>query len=74
MPKVVEIEPSHTPAQLHRLAAPTKHANQSRRLLSIAAVLDGMSRAEAAKIGGMDRQRLRDWAQRFNTWTPPESP
>ncbi len=74
MPKVVEIEPSHTPAQLRRLSASTKHANQSPRLLSIAAVLDGMSRAEAAKIGGMDRQRLRDWAQRFNTWTPPESP
>ncbi len=74
MLKVVEIEPSHPPTQLRRLAASTKHANQSRRLLSIAAVQDGMSRVEAAKIGGMDRQRLRDWAQRFNTWIPPESP
>ena len=25
-----------------------------------------MSRAEAAKVGGMDRQTLRDWAHRFN--------
>jgi hypothetical protein len=31
------------------------------RLLAIAAVLDGASRAEAAKVGGMDRQTLRDW-------------
>ena len=70
MPRVVEIEPSHTPLELRRLAASTKDANQSRRLLSIAAVLDGMSRSEAAKIGGMDRQTLRDWVHRFNTHGP----
>ena len=70
MPKVVEIKPSHTPAELRRLAASGKNANQSRRLLSIAAVLDGMSRAEAAKIGGMDRQTLRDRARRFNEHGP----
>jgi hypothetical protein len=54
MPKIVEIKLSRTPAELRRLAAAGKDANQSRRLLSIAAVLDGMSRTEAAKIGGMD--------------------
>ena len=67
MPKVVAIEPSHTAVELRRLAAQVKDANQSRRLLSIAAVLDGMSRAEAAKVGGMDRQTLRDWVHRFNS-------
>jgi transposase len=70
MPKVVAIELSHTPAELRRLAAGAKDAHQSRRLLSIAAVLDGMSRAEAAKIGGMDRQTLRDWVHRFNARGP----
>ena len=70
MPRTVEIKPSHTPSQLRRLAASSKDANQSRRLLSIAAVLDGMSRAEAAKIGGMDRQTLRDWVHRFNAHGP----
>ena len=50
--------------------AASKHANQSRRLLSIAAVLDGMSRADAARIGGMDRQTLRDWVYRFNADGP----
>ena len=70
MPKVVEIKGSHTPAELRRLAASGKNANQSRRLLSIAAVLDGMSRADAAKIGGMDRQTLRDWAHKFNALGP----
>jgi Homeodomain-like domain len=34
-----------------------------RRLLAIAAVLDGASRRDAAKIGGMDRQTLRDWGR-----------
>ena len=70
MPRTVEIKPSHTPSQLRRLAASTKDANQSRRLLSVAAVLDGMSRADAAKIGGMDRQTLRDWVHRFNERGP----
>ena len=40
---------------------PAKDAAQARRLLAIAAVLEGASREEAAKIGGMDRQTLRDW-------------
>lgn len=40
--------------------------NQSRQLLSLAAVLEGMNRADAARIGGMDRQTLRDWVHRFN--------
>ena len=43
-----------------------KDAAQARRLLAIAAVLDGASRTEAARIGGMDRQTLRDWVIRFN--------
>jgi transposase len=70
MPKVVEIKSSQTPAELRQLAASSKNANQSRRLLSIAAALDGMSRAEAARIGGMDRQTLCDWVHRFNAQGP----
>src|SRR5271154_1041180 len=37
---------------------------------SLAAVRDGMDRGEAAKIGGMDRQTLRDWVHRFNAAGP----
>ncbi|NJM29149.1 MAG: hypothetical protein HC855_02595 [Rhizobiales bacterium] len=47
----ISIKPTHTPAELRRLAARVKDAKQSRRLLSIAAALDGMSRAEAARTG-----------------------
>ena len=66
----VKIRTDFSAAELRRLAAASKHANQSRRLLSIAAVLDGMSRADAARIGGMDRQTLRDWVHRFNEGGP----
>jgi transposase len=37
---------------------------------TLAAVHDGMNRAEAARIGGMDRQTLRDWVHRFNQYGP----
>jgi transposase len=60
----------YSAAELRRLAKASKDANQSRRLLSLAAVLDGMSRADAARIGGMDRQTLRDWVHRFNKAGP----
>ena len=49
-----------------RLATRVKDAAQARRLLAIAAVLDGATREDAGKIGGMDRQTLRDWVIRFN--------
>ena len=52
--------------QLRTLAKARRDPRQVRRLLALAAVYDGMSRAEAAKVGGMDRQTLRDWAHRFN--------
>jgi transposase len=52
------------------MATTTRNANQSRRLLSLAAVLDGMNRTEAARVGGMDRQTLRDWVHRFNEHGP----
>jgi transposase len=66
MGKSIEVEGGRSSAELRRLAARTKDANQSRRLLSIAAIQDGMSRKDAARIGGMDRQTLRDWVHRYN--------
>jgi transposase len=66
MPAAVRMRTDFSANELRRLAAMTKNANQSRRLLSLAAILDGMSRTDAARIGGMDRQTLRDWVHRFN--------
>ena len=56
--------------ELRRLAAKSKDGAQARRLLALAAVHDGMNRTEAARIGGMDRQTLRDWVHRFNQCGP----
>ncbi len=70
MPSAVGLRSDYSAAALRRLAAGSKHASQSRRLLSLAAVLDGMSREDAARIGGMDRQTLRDWVHRFNAEGP----
>lgn len=70
MASAVKLRTDYTAEELRRLAAGTKNANQSRRLLALAAVLEGMNRTEAARIGGMDRQTLRDWVHRFNEHGP----
>ena len=70
MASAVSLRADYSAAELRRLAAASRNANQSRRLLSLAAVVDGMSRAAAARIGGMDRQMLRDWVHRFNAHGP----
>jgi transposase len=56
--------------RLRDLARRSKNARQVRRLLSLAAVYDGANRADAAAVGGVDRQLLRDWALRFNAEGP----
>ena len=56
--------------ELRLLAKRAEDADQARRLLSLAAVLDGMSRKAAAEIGAMDRQTLCDWAHRYNEKGP----
>ena len=70
MPVPVRLREDYSAEELRALAKRSKDARQSRRLLSLAAVRDGMDRGEAAKIGGMDRQTLRDWVHRFNAAGP----
>jgi transposase len=53
-------------AGLRRAAARSKDAGAARRMLALASVLDGKPRREAAELGGMDRQTLRDWVHRYN--------
>jgi len=70
MGSAVLMRADYSAAELRRLARRSKDTRQSSRLLSLAAVRDGMSRADAARIGGMDRQTLRDWVHRFNAAGP----
>jgi transposase len=53
-------------SELRRLARRERDGRVAARLLALANALGGMSRAEAARAAGMDRQTLRDWVHRFN--------
>jgi transposase len=57
-------------AQLRGLAKTTKDGPQTRRLLALAAIYDGARRTEAAKIGGVGLQIIRDWVLWFNAEGP----
>jgi transposase len=57
-------------AELRRLARTSKSANQARRLLALSQIYDGGSRSEAAKIGDVTLQIVRDWVLRFNRYGP----
>ena len=70
MPSAVRLRENYSAEVLRGLARGSQDVNQSRRLLSLAAVRDGMDRGAAATIGGMDRQTLRDWVHRFNASGP----
>src|SRR5450830_1327305 len=56
--------------QLRGLAKKAKDGPQARRLLTLAAIYDGATRTEAAKIGGVGLQIIRDWVLRFNARGP----
>jgi len=47
-------------ARLRAAARCRKDANQTRRLLTLAAIYDGATRTEAAAIGGVTVQIVRD--------------
>jgi Winged helix-turn helix len=66
MGQAIAVRTDYTAGEVRRFAKQAKDVAQARRLLAIAAVLEGASRTEAAKSGGMDRQTLRDWVIRFN--------
>ena len=55
---------------LRRLARRTKDAAQARRLLALASIYDGGSRSDAARLGNVTLQIVRDWVLRFNERGP----
>jgi transposase len=56
----------YTAEDLRREAGRARTPAASRRMLAIALVLEDVSRRDAARQCGMDRQTLRDWVHRFN--------
>jgi transposase len=55
---------------LRSCARKTKDGPQARRLLALAAIYDGATRTEAAKIGDVTLQIVRDWVMKFNADGP----
>jgi transposase len=55
---------------LRRLARRSRDGAQTRRLLALAEIYDGARRTEAARIGGVTLQIVRDWVIRFNAEGP----
>jgi transposase len=55
---------------LRAIARKSKDGPQARRLLALAAIYDGASRTEAARIGGVTLQVVRDWVVKFNAHGP----
>jgi transposase len=57
-------------ALLRKLARWVKDSGQARRLLALAEIYDGGSRSDAARIGSVTLQSIRDWVLRFNRRGP----
>ena len=55
---------------LRMLARKTKDGAQARRLLSLAAIYEGGTRTQAAAIGSVTLQIVRDWVLKFNAQGP----
>src|SRR5215207_1673313 len=57
-------------AGLRREAKVTKDAAQGRRLLALAEIYNGGTRTDAARIGGVGLQTIRDWGLAFTREGP----
>jgi len=66
----VALRSDFTGLQLRALAKQTKDAAFARRLLALAEIFDGGSRSDAARIGGVGVQTIRDWVLRFKAKGP----
>jgi hypothetical protein len=51
---------------LRRSTKASRDADQTRRLLALAAIYNSDSRAEAAELAAVTRQIVRDWVKRFH--------
>ncbi len=70
MPPALIVRRDFSPEKLIGMAECASDPGFARRLRAIAAILRGASRNEAAYIGGMERQTLRDWVERYNSGGP----
>jgi transposase len=70
MARAIPLRSDVTGVELRRLARRSKSAAQARRLLALAAIYDGATHSEAARLGHVTLQIVRDWVLRFNAEGP----
>jgi transposase len=70
MGTAVPVRADYDAVRLCELAKQSEDADQTRRLLALAVIYDGGSRREAAKVGGVGLQTVRDWVLAFNADGP----
>jgi transposase len=70
MSAAVPLREDFTADDLRRLARGSRDAGQSRRLLALAQIYDGGTRTDAARIGVVGLQTVRDWVLAFNANGP----
>lgn len=70
MAAAIPLREDFTAARLRDLAKRSRSADQTRRLLALAAIYEGGSRSDAARIGGVGLQTVRDWVLAFNARGP----
>ena len=66
----IELRADYRANDLRRIAKASRDARQTRRRLALAVIYDGGSRTEAARVGGVTLQIVRDWVLRFNAEGP----
>lgn len=70
MAAAIKVRTDYTSGDLRWFSWRCGDADQVRRLLAVAHILDGGSRSEAATIAGVTLQIVRDWVLRFNEGGP----
>ena len=70
MAAAIGLREDYDAGALRAIAKRSKDGPQARRLLALAAIYERATRSEAAKIGGVGLQVVRDWVLRFNTFGP----
>lgn len=70
MAAAIGVRSDYTSADLRHFVRRCRDADQVRRVLALAVILDGGSRSEAAQMAGVTLQIVRDWVLRFNEGGP----
>lgn len=70
MATAIGVRSDCTPADLRRFSRRCGDADQVRRVLALALIMDGGSRSDAARMAGVTLRIVRDWVLRFNAGGP----